>query len=80
MDTGTIRETEDEALQFHSSGGPGKLSIALTKSLTTQRDLSLAYSPGVAHRVPQRWPTAHGQGGHGHYRRSASWPAVRDQP
>src|SRR5712691_2837660 len=48
MDTGTIRATEDEALQFHSSGRPGKLSIAPTKPLTTQRDLSLAYSPGVA--------------------------------
>jgi len=48
MDTGTIRATEDEALQFHSAGRPGKLSIAPTKPLTTQRDLSLAYSPGVA--------------------------------
>ena len=48
MDTGTIRATEDEALQFHASGRPGKLSIAPTKPLTTQRDLSLAYSPGVA--------------------------------
>ena len=48
MDTGNIRATEDEALQFHSSGRPGKLSIAPTKPLTTQRDLSLAYSPGVA--------------------------------
>jgi malate dehydrogenase (oxaloacetate-decarboxylating)(NADP+) len=48
MDTGTIRTTEDEALSFHSSGRPGKLAIAPTKPLTTQRDLSLAYSPGVA--------------------------------
>jgi malate dehydrogenase (oxaloacetate-decarboxylating)(NADP+) len=48
MDTGTIRATEDEALQFHANGRPGKLSIAATKPLTTQRDLSLAYSPGVA--------------------------------
>src|SRR5213083_3287906 len=58
MDTGIIRATEDEALLFHSSGRPGKLSIAPTKPLTTQRDLSLAYSPGVAfpclsiHRQP----------------------------
>ena len=58
MDTGTIRATEDEALQFHANGRPGKLSIAPTKPLTTQRDLSLAYSPGVAfpclsiHRQP----------------------------
>ncbi|HEX3863478.1 MAG TPA: NADP-dependent malic enzyme [Stellaceae bacterium] len=48
MDTGIVRTTEEEALQFHSSGRPGKLSIAPTKPLTTQRDLSLAYSPGVA--------------------------------
>src|ERR1700746_2260988 len=48
MDTGIIRATEDEALQFHAGGRPGKLSIAPTKPLTTQRDLALAYSPGVA--------------------------------
>jgi malate dehydrogenase (oxaloacetate-decarboxylating)(NADP+) len=40
--------TEDEALEFHSRGKPGKLEITPTKPLTTQRDLSLAYSPGVA--------------------------------
>jgi len=48
MDTGIIRATEDEALEFHAAGRPGKLSIAPTKPLTTQRDLALAYSPGVA--------------------------------
>ena len=49
MDDGiVVRATEDEALQFHATGRPGKLSIAPTKPLTTQRDLSLAYSPGVA--------------------------------
>ena len=37
-----------EALQFHAQGKPGKLEITPTKPLTTQRDLSLAYSPGVA--------------------------------
>src|SRR3954471_6678727 len=42
------RVTEEEALLFHSSGRPGKLEIAPTKPLTTQRDLALAYSPGVA--------------------------------
>jgi malate dehydrogenase (oxaloacetate-decarboxylating)(NADP+) len=42
MDTGSIRTTEEEALLFHSSGRPGKLSIAPIKPLTTQRDLSLA--------------------------------------
>ena len=40
--------TDQEALLFHSQGKPGKLEITPTKSLTTQRDLSLAYSPGVA--------------------------------
>jgi malate dehydrogenase (oxaloacetate-decarboxylating)(NADP+) len=42
------RVTEQEALQFHARGRPGKLEIAPTKPLTTQHDLSLAYSPGVA--------------------------------
>ena len=37
-----------DALNFHSKGKPGKLEIAPTKPLTTARDLSLAYSPGVA--------------------------------
>ena len=40
--------TEKEALLFHSEGKPGKIEIKATKSLETQRDLSLAYSPGVA--------------------------------
>jgi malate dehydrogenase (oxaloacetate-decarboxylating)(NADP+) len=42
------RVTDEEALLLHSSGRPGKLEIAPTKPLTTQRDLALAYSPGVA--------------------------------
>jgi len=42
------RFTPQEALQFHSQGKPGKLEITPTKPLATQRDLSLAYSPGVA--------------------------------
>ncbi|GGB68722.1 NADP-dependent malic enzyme [Henriciella pelagia] len=40
--------TDKEALEFHSHPRPGKLSIAPTKPMATQRDLSLAYSPGVA--------------------------------
>src|SRR5436305_97703 len=41
--------TSQEALQYHRSGErPGKIAIAATKSLSTQRDLSLAYTPGVA--------------------------------
>jgi malate dehydrogenase (oxaloacetate-decarboxylating)(NADP+) len=37
-----------EALLFHSQGSPGKVSMQPTKPLNTQRDLALAYSPGVA--------------------------------
>src|SRR5215469_14402288 len=48
MDKPDARVTEEEALQFHAKGRPGKLEIAPTKALTTQHDLSLAYSPGVA--------------------------------
>jgi malate dehydrogenase (oxaloacetate-decarboxylating)(NADP+) len=44
--------TNEEALDFHRRGKPGKLEINPTKPMTTQRDLSLAYSPGVA--VPVR--------------------------
>ena len=40
--------TDQEALRFHSRGKPGKLEISATKPMATQRDLSLAYSPGVA--------------------------------
>ena len=43
--------TEKEALLFHSEGKPGKVEIKATKPLETQRDLSLAYSPGVASPV-----------------------------
>ena len=40
--------TDQEALLFHSEGRPGKLEIVATVPMATQRDLSLAYSPGVA--------------------------------
>lgn len=43
------RGLEQEALLFHVTGKPGKIEIAPTKPLTTQRELSLAYSPGVAY-------------------------------
>jgi malate dehydrogenase (oxaloacetate-decarboxylating)(NADP+) len=42
------RYSNPEALRFHEKGLPGKISIAPTKPLLTQRDLALAYSPGVA--------------------------------
>ncbi|HEV7228785.1 NADP-dependent malic enzyme [Brevundimonas sp.] len=40
--------SDDEALEFHRLPTPGKISMAPTKPMATQRDLSLAYSPGVA--------------------------------
>jgi malate dehydrogenase (oxaloacetate-decarboxylating)(NADP+) len=40
--------TDKEALDFHNRGKSGKIEIISSKSLTTKRDLSLAYSPGVA--------------------------------
>jgi malate dehydrogenase (oxaloacetate-decarboxylating)(NADP+) len=40
--------TDKEALLYHSRGRPGKISVVATKPMATQRDLSLAYSPGVA--------------------------------
>ncbi|MEY3907286.1 MAG: hypothetical protein RLZ52_353 [Pseudomonadota bacterium] len=40
--------TDKEALDYHSQGKPGKIEIIASKSMSTQRDLALAYSPGVA--------------------------------
>ena len=40
--------TDQEALDFHAQPTPGKISMLPTKPMQTQRDLSLAYSPGVA--------------------------------
>jgi len=40
--------TDEQALRFHSEPTPGKLALKATKPMATQRDLSLAYSPGVA--------------------------------
>src|SRR6202142_734831 len=48
IDTRTAHVSAEEALALHASGRPGKLEIRITKPLTTARDLSLAYSPGVA--------------------------------
>jgi malate dehydrogenase (oxaloacetate-decarboxylating)(NADP+) len=43
--------TREEALDYHSRGRPGKIAICPTKPLVSQRDLSLAYTPGVAEPV-----------------------------
>ncbi len=48
MNDSDVQFTAKEALDFHSSGRPGKIEIVATKPMATQRDLSLAYSPGVA--------------------------------
>ncbi len=52
MSESNIKFSEAEALDFHSRGRPGKIEIIASKPMATQRDLSLAYSPGVA--VPVR--------------------------
>src|SRR4051794_4626835 len=52
MSETNVRYTEAEALEFHSRGRPGKLEVIASKPMATQRDLSLAYSPGVA--IPVR--------------------------
>src|SRR5438309_6412305 len=39
---------KQQALEYHASGRPGKIEVVPTKEAKTQRDLSLAYSPGVA--------------------------------
>ncbi len=38
----------EEALRYHSEGKPGKIEVIPTTATKTQRDLALAYSPGVA--------------------------------
>jgi malate dehydrogenase (oxaloacetate-decarboxylating)(NADP+) len=48
IDTRTAHVSAEEALAMHASGRPGKLEIRVTKPIVTARDLSLAYSPGVA--------------------------------
>ncbi len=40
--------SREDALEYHSRGRKGKIQVIPTKPTTTQRDLSLAYSPGVA--------------------------------
>jgi len=52
MSESNVKFSEQEALDFHTQGRPGKIEIIASKPMATQRDLSLAYSPGVA--VPVR--------------------------
>ena len=48
IEQGTARISAEEALALHAEGRPGKLETRISKPLVTARDLSLAYSPGVA--------------------------------
>ncbi len=48
IDTRTAHISAEEALALHATGRPGKLETRISKPITTARDLSLAYSPGVA--------------------------------
>lgn len=43
-----IKIRKEDALNYHSQGQPGKIEVIPTKALSSQRDLALAYSPGVA--------------------------------
>ncbi|HEY1143982.1 MAG TPA: NADP-dependent malic enzyme, partial [Sphingomicrobium sp.] len=52
MSESNVSFSDAEALDFHARGRPGKIEIIASKPMATQRDLSLAYSPGVA--VPVR--------------------------
>ena len=62
----------DAAREYHRSPNKGKISVTPTKPLSNQRDLSLAYSPGVAYpcldiQAAPRWPP--------NTRRAATWSA-----
>ncbi len=48
MPNSTSSDLRKAALEYHEHGSPGKISVTPTKQLLTQRDLAMAYSPGVA--------------------------------
>ena len=48
MQPESTQDLKSDALHFHAEPRPGKLEITATKPLANQRDLALAYSPGVA--------------------------------
>ncbi|WP_343344375.1 NADP-dependent malic enzyme [Sphingomicrobium sp. XHP0239] len=48
MSEANVKFSREEAIDFHARGRPGKLEITPSKPMATQRDLALAYSPGVA--------------------------------
>src|SRR5512134_2941037 len=49
----TMTVTTQETFEYHRRGRPGKIEVSPTKPLLTQRDLSLAYTPGVAKVVEE---------------------------
>ena len=48
MPPGGFMTLKEDALRYHSEGRKGKIEVVPTKPCLTQRDLSLAYTPGVA--------------------------------
>src|SRR3954462_10986234 len=57
-----MSDLDGDSLIMHRTGRPGKIEIVATNSLVTQRDLALAYSPGVAapcHEIAMRPSTAY---------------------
>ncbi len=54
MSESNVKFSEAEAIDFHARGRPGKIEIIASKPMATQRDLSLAYSPGVRPRSGDR--------------------------
>jgi len=56
-----------EALLYHAKPSPGKIEVVPTKAYATQRDLSLAYSPGVAEPCLEIVEVAERQGLPTHY-------------
>jgi malate dehydrogenase (oxaloacetate-decarboxylating)(NADP+) len=46
-----VSSLREETLRYHAAGRPGKIALQITKPCATQRDLSLAYTPGVAEPV-----------------------------
>ena len=62
--------TKEEALRYHAEGKPGKIEVIPTKPHSTQTDLSLAYSPGVASRA---WKSRRIRWTHTNIRRKETW-------
>jgi malate dehydrogenase (oxaloacetate-decarboxylating)(NADP+) len=78
MSESNVKFSEQEALDFHSQGRPGKIEVIASKPMATQRDLSLAYSPGVA--VPVRAIAADPATAYDYTPRAISSPSSRTAP